>query len=75
MNKRNGPMGTRTHFNDSGNPISPFAKMAGTVHASDPILLDELKDKKQKYYDKVREELKRSEPEDKILDRQRCNEK
>ncbi|XP_062000097.1 DEAD-box ATP-dependent RNA helicase 32-like [Rosa rugosa] len=75
MKKRNGPMGTRTHFNDSGNPISPFAKMAGTVHASDPILLDELKDKKQKYYDKVREELKRSEPEDKILDRQRCNEK
>ncbi|KAM5550929.1 DEAD-box ATP-dependent RNA helicase 32 [Rosa sericea] len=69
------PMGTRVVFDDSCKPISPFAKMAGTIHASDPILLDELKDKKHKYYDKVREELKRSEPEDKILDRQRCNEK
>lgn len=37
------PVATRTVFDDSCNPISPFAKMAGTIHASDPILLDELK--------------------------------
>ncbi|KAL5735979.1 hypothetical protein ACOSQ2_030767 [Xanthoceras sorbifolium] len=65
------PVGSRVVFDEEGNTRPPLAMMADAK--SDNIALDQ--DQKKEYYKKLREELKRADKEDKLLDRERRREK
>lgn len=65
------PLGTRLVFDEECNTVPPLAMLADTKNAN--VSLDQ--DQKTEYYKKIREELKRADKEDKLLDRQRRREK
>ncbi|XAR56682.1 RNA helicase [Bertholletia excelsa] len=63
------PVGTRVVFDDEGNTLPPLATLADMKSGNGSIQLD--KDKVNKRYEEMREELRRQDEEDKLLDRQR----
>ncbi|CAH2040597.1 unnamed protein product [Thlaspi arvense] len=68
------PVGTRVVFDDEGNTLPPLATLADMKSGNGSIQLD--KDKSltlavNKRYEEMREELRRQDEEDKLLDRQR----
>lgn len=65
------PLGRRFVFDEECNTVPPLAMLADTKNAN--VSLDQ--DQKAEYYKKIREELKRADKEDKLLDRQRRREK
>ncbi|KAJ8763671.1 hypothetical protein K2173_003143 [Erythroxylum novogranatense] len=67
------PLGTRVVFDEEGNTLPPLARVADTKTIDESSLLDQ--GKRSEYYQKMREELKQADKEDKQLDRQRRREK
>ncbi|KAK2990007.1 hypothetical protein RJ640_004685, partial [Escallonia rubra] len=66
------PVGTRVVFDDEGNTLPPLATLADTS-SNGSSQLD--KDKVNRRYAELREEMKLRDKEDKLLDRQRRKEK
>ncbi|KAK3014481.1 hypothetical protein RJ639_009384, partial [Escallonia herrerae] len=66
------PLGTRVVFDEEGNTLPPLATLADTS-SNGSSLLD--KDKVNRRYAELREEMKLRDKEDKLLDRQRRKEK
>ncbi|XP_028771533.1 DEAD-box ATP-dependent RNA helicase 32-like [Neltuma alba] len=67
------PMGTRVVFDDEGNALPPLARIADTQTGKETLLLDP--EQKAEYYRKMREELKKVDKEDKLVQQQRRREK
>ncbi|PON65218.1 DEAD-box ATP-dependent RNA helicase [Parasponia andersonii] len=67
------PVGTRVVFDEEGNTLPPLARVANMKSCGDSDLLDQ--DKKEEFYRKLREEMKVADKEDKLLERQRLQEK
>lgn len=67
------PMGTRVVFDDEGNALPPLARIADTQIGKETLLLDP--EQKAEYYRKMREELKKVDKEDKLVQQQRRREK
>ncbi|KAG6634596.1 DEAD-box ATP-dependent RNA helicase 32 [Carya illinoinensis] len=67
------PTGTRVVFDEEGNALAPLARVAEAQSGNDAFLIDQ--GKKNEYYNKMREELKLVDKEDKLLERQRLREK
>ncbi|KAK4576166.1 hypothetical protein RGQ29_026919 [Quercus rubra] len=67
------PMGTRLVYDDEGNALPPLARVAEIKSANESFVVDQ--GKKNEYYNKMREEMKQVDKEDKLLDRQRRREK
>ncbi|KAK7276820.1 hypothetical protein RIF29_17966 [Crotalaria pallida] len=67
------PLGTRVVFDDEGNTLPPLARIADTQSGKETMLLDP--EQKAEYYRRMREDLKKADKEDKLLDRQRRREK
>ncbi|KAF7823358.1 DEAD-box ATP-dependent RNA helicase 32 [Senna tora] len=66
------PVGTRVVFDDEGNALPPLARIADTQSAKGTLLDPE---QKAEYYRKMREELKKVDKEDKLVQRERHREK
>ncbi|KAM6561961.1 hypothetical protein CsatB_021959 [Cannabis sativa] len=66
------PVGTRVVFDEEGNTLPPLARVAH-MNGSDSALLDQ--EKKKEFYKNLREEMKLADKEDKLLERQRLQEK
>ncbi|KAL1347762.1 hypothetical protein HN51_023786 [Arachis hypogaea] len=67
------PLGTRVVFDDEGHTLPPLARIADTQSGKESLLLDP--EQKAEYYRKMREDLKKADKEDKLLERQRRREK
>lgn len=67
------PMGTRLVYDDEGNALPPLARVAEIKSGNESFVVDQ--GKKNEYYNKMREEMKQVDKEDKLLDRQRRREK
>ncbi|KAF5727963.1 DEAD-box ATP-dependent RNA helicase 32 [Tripterygium wilfordii] len=67
------PVGTRVIFDEEGNTLPPLARVADTKAVNDSSMLD--LDKKQEYYEKMKEELKQVDKEDKLVYRKRQRDK
>ncbi|KAB2629277.1 DEAD-box ATP-dependent RNA helicase 32-like [Pyrus ussuriensis x Pyrus communis] len=67
------PVGTRVVFDEEGNTLPPLARLADISNASG--LLDQIQDKKNEYYKKLREGLKKVDKDDKVVDGHRRREK
>ncbi|CAN0910111.1 DEAD-box ATP-dependent RNA helicase 32, partial [Linum grandiflorum] len=67
------PVGTRVVFDEEGKTVAPLAMVAGSNNADDSSLLD--KEKRDEYYQKMREEMKIVDKVDKVVDTQRRREK
>ncbi|KAJ0101764.1 hypothetical protein Patl1_04221 [Pistacia atlantica] len=65
------PVGTRVVFDEEGNTLPPLAMVADPKSGNFPLDPDQ----KSEYYRKLREDMKRADKEDKLLDRQRRREK
>ncbi|XP_039131269.1 LOW QUALITY PROTEIN: DEAD-box ATP-dependent RNA helicase 32 [Dioscorea cayenensis subsp. rotundata] len=65
------PIGTRIKYDDEGNIIPPLAALADTQHVDVLVRLDKVKER----YEKLKEEMKQRDKEDKVLHRQRLREK
>uniref|UniRef100_A0A5B7AWM7 Putative DEAD-box ATP-dependent RNA helicase 32 n=1 Tax=Davidia involucrata TaxID=16924 RepID=A0A5B7AWM7_DAVIN len=66
------PVGTRVVFDEEGNTLPPLATLADTKSGNSSVQLD--KDKVNKRYAEMREEMKQRDKEDKLIDRQRRKE-
>ncbi|XP_059444504.1 DEAD-box ATP-dependent RNA helicase 32 [Corylus avellana] len=66
------PTGTRVVFDEEGNAVAPLAMVADTKSGNESFLIDQ--GKKKEYYNKMREEMKHADKEDKVLDHQRRRE-
>ncbi|CAN1318775.1 DEAD-box ATP-dependent RNA helicase 32 [Linum perenne] len=67
------PVGTRVVFDEEGKTLPPLARVAGSNNVDDSSLLD--KEKRAEYYQKMREEMKKVDKVDKVVDSQRRREK
>ncbi|XP_058742954.1 DEAD-box ATP-dependent RNA helicase 32 [Vicia villosa] len=67
------PLGNRVVFDDEGNTLPPLARIAGTQSGKDSLLIDP--EQKAEYYKRMREDLKKADKEDKLVERQRLREK
>ncbi|KAL5101327.1 hypothetical protein RYX36_005654 [Vicia faba] len=67
------PLGSRVVFDDEGNTLPPLARIAGTQSDKDSLLIDP--EQKAEYYKRMREDLKKADKEDKLVERQRLREK
>ncbi|CAK8538797.1 unnamed protein product [Lathyrus sativus] len=67
------PLGSRVVFDDEGNTLPPLARIAGTQSGKDSLLIDP--EQKAEYYKRMREDLKKADKEDKLVERQRLREK
>ncbi|KAL2316766.1 hypothetical protein Fmac_030642 [Flemingia macrophylla] len=67
------PVGTRVVFDDEGNTLPPLARIADTQSGKATMLLDP--EQKAEYYRRMRDELKKADKEDKVVERQRRREK
>ncbi|XP_020210133.1 DEAD-box ATP-dependent RNA helicase 32 [Cajanus cajan] len=67
------PVGTRVVFDDEGNTLPPLARIADTQSGKETMLLDP--EQKAEYYRRMREDLKKGDKEDKLVERQRLREK
>ncbi|XP_027941706.1 DEAD-box ATP-dependent RNA helicase 32 [Vigna unguiculata] len=67
------PVGTRVVFDDEGNTLPPLARIADTQSGKEALLLDP--EQKAEYYKRMRDDLKKADKEDKIIERQRLREK
>ncbi|XP_061351763.1 DEAD-box ATP-dependent RNA helicase 32 [Gastrolobium bilobum] len=67
------PLGTRVVFDDEGNTLPPLARIAETQSGQETSLLD--LEQKAEYYRRMREDLKKADKEDKLVERQRRREK
>ncbi|XP_042495568.1 DEAD-box ATP-dependent RNA helicase 32 [Macadamia integrifolia] len=65
------PIGTRVVFDEEGNTLPPLAALADTASADGLLQLDKVKER----YEKLKEEMKQRDKEDKQLLRQRLREK
>ncbi|KAK4254404.1 hypothetical protein QN277_009791 [Acacia crassicarpa] len=67
------PMGTRVVFDDEGNALPPLARIADTQTRKETLVLDP--EQKAEYYMKMREEMKKVDKEDKLVQQQSRREK
>ncbi|MED6160062.1 DEAD-box ATP-dependent RNA helicase 32 [Stylosanthes scabra] len=67
------PLGSRVVFDDEGHTLPPLARIADAQSGKESVLLDP--EQKAEYYRKMREDLKKADKEDKLLERQRRREK
>ncbi|ESW14277.1 hypothetical protein PHAVU_008G267500 [Phaseolus vulgaris] len=67
------PVGTRVVFDDEGNTLPPLARIAGAQSGKEALLLDP--EQKAEYYRRMRDDLKKADKEDKLVERQRLREK
>ncbi|KAK7372025.1 hypothetical protein VNO80_05393 [Phaseolus coccineus] len=67
------PVGTRVVFDDEGNTLPPLARIADTQSGKEALLLDP--EQKAEYYRRMRDDLKKADKEDKLVERQRLREK
>ncbi|XP_014502769.1 DEAD-box ATP-dependent RNA helicase 32 [Vigna radiata var. radiata] len=67
------PVGTRVVFDDEGNTLPPLARIADTQSGKEALLLDP--EQKAEYYRRMRDDLKKADKEDKLIERQRLREK
>ncbi|KAK4254407.1 hypothetical protein QN277_009793 [Acacia crassicarpa] len=67
------PMGTRVVFDDEGNALPPLARIADTQTGKETLVLDP--EQKAEYYMNMREEMKKVDKEDKLVQQQRRREK
>ncbi|TKY57277.1 DEAD-box ATP-dependent RNA helicase 32 [Spatholobus suberectus] len=67
------PVGTRVVFDDEGNTLPPLARIADAHSGKETLLLDP--EQKAEYYRRMRDDLKKADKEDKLLERQRRREK
>nr|DAD20510.1 TPA_asm: hypothetical protein HUJ06_021973 [Nelumbo nucifera] len=65
------PVGTRVVFDEEGNTLPPLATLADTNSGDGVLQLDKVKER----YEKMKEEMRRQDKEDKLLHRQRLREK
>ncbi|KAH7675615.1 RNA helicase protein [Dioscorea alata] len=65
------PIGTRIKYDDEGNIIPPLAALADAQHVDVLVRPDKVKER----YEKLKEEMKQRDKEDKVLHRQRLREK
>ncbi|KAM7280374.1 hypothetical protein ACFE04_007508 [Oxalis oulophora] len=65
------PTGTKVVFDDEGHTLEPFAAVANTI--SENVTLAE--DKKNEFFNKIREKMKQADEEDKFVEKQRLKEK
>ncbi|KAG0500650.1 hypothetical protein HPP92_000722 [Vanilla planifolia] len=65
------PLGTRLKYDDNGNQIAPLAAFAVMENADSVLQPEKVKER----YEKLKEEMKQRDKEDKILQRQRLREK
>ncbi|KAM0943806.1 putative RNA helicase [Dioscorea sansibarensis] len=65
------PIGTRIKYDDEGNIIPPLAVLADAEHIDVLVQPDKVKER----YEKLKEEMKQRDKEDKVLHRQRLREK
>ncbi|OWM88754.1 hypothetical protein CDL15_Pgr002521 [Punica granatum] len=68
----NRPVGTRVVFDEEGNSLPPLARVAQPLDSDGSILID--REKKDEYYRRMREEMKKVDKEDKRLHRERLRE-
>ncbi|KAG4382181.1 hypothetical protein GLYMA_14G024300v4 [Glycine max] len=66
------PLGTRVVFDDEGHTLPPLARIADTQSGKEMLLDPE---KKAEYYRRMRDDLKKADNEDKLIERQRLREK
>ncbi|KAL9316648.1 hypothetical protein ACSQ67_017649 [Phaseolus vulgaris] len=67
------PVGTRVVFDDEGNTLPPLARIADAQSGKEALLLDP--EQKAEYYRRMRDDLKKADKEDKLVERQRLREK
>ncbi|KAK4751602.1 hypothetical protein SAY87_005084 [Trapa incisa] len=67
------PVGTRVVFDEEGNSLPPLARVAEPLQSHGSSLIDQVK--KNEYYKRMREEMKKVDKEDKRLEQQRRREK
>ncbi|KAK4781547.1 hypothetical protein SAY86_015649 [Trapa natans] len=67
------PVGTRVVFDEEGNSLPPLARVAEPLQSHGSSLIDQ--EKKNEYYKRMREEMKKVDKEDKRLEQQRRREK
>ncbi|RDX74538.1 DEAD-box ATP-dependent RNA helicase 32 [Mucuna pruriens] len=67
------PLGTRVVFDEEGNTLPPLARIADTQSGKEAMLLDP--EQKAEYYRRMRDDLKKADKEDKLIERQRRREK
>ncbi|KAJ0966154.1 hypothetical protein J5N97_027292 [Dioscorea zingiberensis] len=65
------PIGTRIKYDDEGNVIPPLAALADSENLNLLVKPDKVKER----YEKLKEEMKQRDKEDKVLNRQRLREK
>ncbi|KHN38284.1 DEAD-box ATP-dependent RNA helicase 32 [Glycine soja] len=66
------PLGTRVVFDDEGHTLPPLARIADTQSGKEMLLDPE---QKAEYYRRMRDDLKKADKEDKLIERQRLREK
>ncbi|OVA06611.1 Helicase [Macleaya cordata] len=64
------PVGTRVVFDEEGNTLPPLAALSDTKSGNGVLQLDKVKER----YEKLKEEMKERDKEDKLLQRQRLRE-
>ncbi|WJX59476.1 DEAD-box ATP-dependent RNA helicase 32 [Trifolium repens] len=67
------PLGNRVVFDDEGNTLPPLATIADPQSGKGTSLIDP--EQKAEYYKRMREDLKKADKEDKLVERQRLREK
>ncbi|CAJ1971391.1 unnamed protein product [Sphenostylis stenocarpa] len=67
------PVGTRVVFDDEGNTLPPLARIADTQSGKEGVLLDP--EQKAEFYRRMRDDLKKADKEDKLIERKRLREK
>lgn len=66
------PLGSRVVFDDEGNTLPPLARIADPQSGNGTLIDPE---QKAEYYKRMREDLKKADKEDKLVERQRLRDK